>query len=122
METVSMYEQLKAWILLLPEVNESPHRFGGTEFQVGGIEFMHSHGPSYLDIRLSASDQARVLETGEAQRHQFAPQAGWVTFRMKSFDDLDRAKKIIRLAYENAKKNLEEVKARRSQSKVAGSS
>jgi Family of unknown function (DUF5519) len=118
MEKASSYQDLKAWILHLPEATESPHRFGGTEFQVGGIEFMHSHGPSFLDIRLSALDQARVLEAGEAQHHQFAPQAGWVSFRIKSTEDLDRAKKIIRLAYENAKKNLEEVKSRRSQSKL----
>ena len=118
MERVSSYEDLKAWILLLPEVNESPHRFGGTEFQVGGVEFMHSHGPSFVDIRLSASDQAKVLEAKDVQHHQFAPQAGWVSFRIKSSDDLDRAKKIIQLAYENAKRKLEEVKSRRSQSKL----
>jgi hypothetical protein len=112
----SSYEDLKAWILLLPEVKESPHRFGGTEYQVGGVEFMHSHGPSFLDIRLSLSDQAKVLEAGEADRHRFAPQAGWVSFRIKTSDDLDRAKKIIRLAYDHAKKNLEEVKSRRAQS------
>ena len=117
-ERVSNYEDLKAWILRLPEVKESGHRFGGTEFQVGGVEFMHSHGPSFLDIRLSSSDQARVLEAGEAQHHQFAPQAGWVSFRIKGPDDLDRAKKIIQLAYENAKKNLDDVRSRRSQTKL----
>ena len=118
MAALSDYADLKAWILELPEVKESPHRFGGTEFQVGGVEFMHSHGPSFLDIRLSLSDQARVLEAGEADHHRFAPQAGWVSFRIKSSNDLDNAKKIIRLAYENAKKNLEIVKTRRSQSKL----
>ena len=115
---VSSYDNLKAWILQLPEVKESPHRFGGTEFQVAGVEFMHSHGSSILDIRLSASDQARVLEAGEAQRHQFAPQAGWVSFRIKGPDDLDRAKRVIQMAYENAKKKLEDVKSRRSNSKL----
>ena len=118
MARVSSYEDLKSWILLLPEVKESPHRFGGTEFQVGGVEFMHSHGPSFLDIRLSPSDQAKVLEAGEAQHHQFAPQAGWVSLRIKNADDLDRAKKIIQLAYENARKNLEDVKSRRSQANL----
>ena len=45
MAAIPNYGDLKAWILELPEVKESPHRFGGTEFQVGGVEFMHSHGP-----------------------------------------------------------------------------
>jgi hypothetical protein len=60
-----IYESLKAWILQLPVVGEAPHRFGGAEFQVEGVEFMHSHGHSWLDIRLSREDQASVLKTGE---------------------------------------------------------
>jgi len=75
---------------------------------------MHSHGPSFLDIRLSLSDQASTLNAGEALRHRFAPQAGWVSLRLERLDDLDRAKKIITLAYHNAKLNLEEVQSRRS--------
>ncbi len=51
-----LFESLKAWILQLPGVTQAAHRFGGTEFQVEGLEFMHHHGPSFLDIRLSKSD------------------------------------------------------------------
>ena len=110
------FEDLRAWILKLSEVSESPHRFGGTEFKVGGIEFMHSHGHSWLDIRLSKEDQTSVLETGEALRHRFAPQAGWVSFKLDKREDLVNARKIIQLAYENAKKNLADVKSRRAKS------
>jgi hypothetical protein len=112
------FEDLRAWILKLSEVSESPHRFGGTEFQVGGIEFMHSHGPSLLDIRLSKEDQASVLKTGEALRHRFAPQAGWVSLRIDKPEDLVNSRNIIQLAYENAKKNFEDVKSRRAQSSL----
>jgi hypothetical protein len=73
-----LFENLKAWILQLPGVTQTAHRFGGTEFQVDGLEFMHHHGPSFLDIRLSKSDQATVLKSGTALAHRFAPQAGWV--------------------------------------------
>lgn len=112
-DKTATYENLRAWILQLPGVGEAPHRFGGTEFLVDGIGFMHSHGPSWLDIRLSKEDQARVLKTGEALRHQFAPQAGWVSFRIQKSEDLGDARKIIELAYENAKKNLEDIRSRR---------
>ena len=114
----STYESLRAWILQLPKVSEARHRFGGKEFQVDGVEFMHSHGPSWLDIRLSKEDQASALKTGEALAHRFAPQAGWVSFRITKSDDLVIAKKLIRLAYENARKNVEDVIARRTQSKL----
>jgi hypothetical protein len=77
---------------------------------------MHSHGHSWLDIRLSKEDQASVLKNREALPHRFAPQAGWVSFRLEKPEDLVNARRIIQLAYENAKKNLEDVKSRRVQS------
>jgi hypothetical protein len=72
-DKTTIFESLKTWILQLPGVGEAPHRFGGTEFQIEGIEFMHSHGHSWLDIRLSKLDQASVLKTREALPHRFAP-------------------------------------------------
>lgn len=97
-------QQLDEWILQLPNVTLAPHRFGGTEYRVQGREFMHSHGPAYLDIRLSMQDQARVLKEGRAETHRFAPQAGWVTFRIRSEADVEAAKELVRLAYENAER------------------
>jgi len=113
-----LFENLKTWILQLPDVTQAAHRFGGTEFQVDGLEFMHHHGPSFLDIRLSKSDQATVLKSGRALRHRFAPQAGWVSFRIEKLEDLEAAKRLVRLAYENARTSMEAHSARRSQMKL----
>lgn len=62
---------------------------------------MHFHGQTHLDIRLSKQDQSAILAAGEAERHMYAPSAGWVTLRIKSSEGIDRAKKIIQLAYNN---------------------
>jgi len=35
-----LFESLKTWILQLPGVIQAAHRFGGTEFQVEGLQFM----------------------------------------------------------------------------------
>ncbi len=91
----ALSKMLKVWILELPGVIQSPHRFGGTEFQVDGLEFMHSHGPSFLDIRLSKEDQAKALKDRTALPHRFAPQAGYVSFRIEKADDIEDAKKLI---------------------------
>ncbi len=109
----SAYESLRAWILQLPGVKEAPHRVGGVEFQVGGVEFMHSHGPSWLDIRLSKEDQTSVLKTGQALAHraQVHAQAGWVSIRIEKSHDLANASRVIQLAYENAKKNPGDLKS-----------
>ncbi len=101
-----MTESLQDWILQLPNVTKASHRFGGTEFQVHGLEFMHTHGPSYLDIRLSKEEQEKMLKNGKAEPHRFAPQAGWVTFRIRSESDAEIAKELIRLAYDNADKHM----------------
>src|SRR5438445_10703228 len=61
-----LFRSLMDWVLQLPNVTQAPHRMGGTEFRVHGLEFMHSHGPSFLDVRLSLEEQARVLREGKA--------------------------------------------------------
>jgi hypothetical protein len=65
---------------------------------------MHTHGTSHVDIRLSKEDQERMLKEGKAEPHRFAPQAGWVTFRIRSEKDAETAKELIPLAYDNAAK------------------
>jgi len=113
-DQTSIYESLRAWILQLPGVKEAPHRVGGVEFQVDGVEFMHSHGSSWLDIRLSKEDQASVLKTGQALPHraQVHSEAGWVSLRIEDSQDLKKAKRVIQLAYEKAEKNPEDLKPR----------
>jgi luciferase-like monooxygenase len=108
----SAYDRLKAWILQLPGVTEALHRLGGTEFRVNGVEFMHSHGPSWLDIQLSKEDQSSVLKAGQALRHraEVHEHAGWVSLRIESLKDLTSAKKVVELAYEYSKKNPQGVK------------
>jgi len=97
--TKAEFDTVKAWISDLADVTSGPHRFGGVEFKARGLEFMHFHGQTHLDIRLSKADQARVLAEGKAEKHLYAPEAGWVTFIIKSGEDIDKAKEIVRLAY-----------------------
>ena len=96
---------LREWLLQLPDVVEAPHSFGGTKYQVNGRQFMHNHGPRYLDIHLSREDQERVIREGKAERHRFTPaRAGWVTFHVRSDGDVETAKELITLAYIDARK------------------
>ncbi|HEV2120679.1 MAG TPA: luciferase family protein [Candidatus Bathyarchaeia archaeon] len=100
-----MTESLQNWTLQLPNVTKGLHRLGGIEFQVHGLEFMHTHGTLQLDIRLSKQDQERMLKEGKAEPHRFVHhEAGWVTFRIRSEEDSEKAKELIRLAYDNADK------------------
>ncbi len=101
-----LFESLETWVLELPQVTQAPHKLGGIEFRVHGRGFMHSHCPSLLDVRLSQSDQALVLSEGRAQRHRadVHHNEGWVTFRIVNEKDVEGAKELVRLAYDEAKK------------------
>ena len=112
-DTPSGLQLFRNWIENLPEVTKAPHRFGGVEFQVHGLEFMHFHGNTQMDVRLSKGDQAKILTEGKAERHQFAPEAGWVTVRIRSKKELDDAKEVVQLAYSRAKRIMENHLARR---------
>ena len=100
-----LFRSLMAWVLQLPDVTQAPHRIGGTEFRVHGLEFMHSHGPSFLDVRLSPKEQARVLREGKAEHHRadVHHQEGWVSFRIEGKESVERARELVQLAYDNAK-------------------
>jgi Family of unknown function (DUF5519) len=100
------FRSLVNWVLQLPRVTQVPHKLGGIEFRVNGRGFMHSHGSSLLDIRLSQDDQALVLSEGRAQHHraEVHHNEGWVSFRIENEKDVERAKELVRLAYDNAKK------------------
>jgi len=114
----SELQPLRDWIENLPGVTKALHRFGGVEFQVHGLEFMHSHGDNYFDVHLSKEDQAKILSESKAERHQFAPEAGWVTVRIRSENDLANAKEVIQLAYSRAKSIMESHLARREANNI----
>jgi len=115
--TKAEFDTLKAWIADLPDVTSGPHRFGGIEFKVHELEFMHFHGQTHLDIRLPMSDQARVLVEGKAEKHAYAPQAGWVTVRIKSNEDIDKVKEIVLLAHNLALNVMEQHQTKRNTAK-----
>lgn len=105
-------QTFREWIESLPGVTNAPHRFGGVELQVHGLEFMHFHGETHLDVHLTKEDQTRMLSEKKAEHHQFAPQAGWVTIRIRSDKDLENAREVVQLAYSRAKKIMESHLAR----------
>ena len=112
---------LRDWIENLPAVTKAPHRFGGIEFQVHGLEFMHFHGETHLDIRLSKEDQTKVLSERKAEHHQFALEAGWVTIRIRSDKDAGNARQVVQLAYLRAKKIMEDHMSRRRAGNIPNS-
>src|SRR5437870_12544982 len=105
----ALFRSLMDWVLQLPNVTQAPHRMGGTEFRVHGQEFMHSHGPSFLDVRLSLKEQARVVREVKGQRHgaDVHHHEGWVSFRFEAKESVDCATELVLLTHEDAKRTSE---------------
>jgi Family of unknown function (DUF5519) len=77
---LSLKEQLSTFIRSLPNA-ELKHDDPMSEeaYFYGFRNFVHFHGSRHIDIRLSKLQQEEALRTHMALRHQYAPQAGWVS-------------------------------------------
>ncbi len=76
-----------------------PHRFGGTEFSFGSAEIGHIHPDGILDIPMTRAIRDVLLEKGLAEQHRWLPDSGWVTFHVRSENDLKHGLWLARLCY-----------------------
>jgi len=86
---------VSAW----PNVSVHPHRFGGREFLFGSTEVGHIHIGGIVDIPFPGSVRDALLAEGLAEEHHWVPNSGWITFRMRSEEDLTHALWLVRLSY-----------------------
>ena len=95
-----LHQELRQGILNLPGVTERQNAgIHEDAFFVGRIMFMHIHGHGHCDIRLSKTDQERVLAEGKARPHRWAPEKGYVTLIVNDEADLDAAMELIRMSH-----------------------
>jgi hypothetical protein len=88
-------EEVSAW----SNVSVHPHRFGGREFCLGSAEVGHAHENGIVDIPFPRSIHDALLAENLAERHHWVPNSGWITFRLRSEDDLSHAIWLMRLSY-----------------------
>ena len=96
-----LHQELRQRILNLSGVTERQNAgIHEDAFFVGRRMFMHIHGRGHCDIRLSKSDQERVLAEGKARPHRWAPEAGYVTLIVDDEVDLQPAMDLIRMSHQ----------------------
>jgi hypothetical protein len=88
-------DELSTW----PGISVHPHRFGGREFRLGRAEVGHVHTGGIADIPFTRAVHDVLLAEGLAQEHRWVPDSGWVTFRMRTEQDLEHAFWLFRLSY-----------------------
>lgn len=91
----TLEEVVSGW----PRISVHPHRFGGREFLFGGAEVGHVHANGMVDIPFTRPVHDVLLAEGLAEPHRWVPNSGWITFRIRSEKDIDRALWLMRLSY-----------------------
>jgi hypothetical protein len=93
-------DRIRAEVGSWPDVTVVPHRFGGVEFRVGRRELGHLHGGHLADLPFPRRIRDELITAGRADPHHVLPDTGWVSFRIRSGDDVDRAIALFRLNYD----------------------
>lgn len=97
---LTLQEEIRSFIRSLPNVELKHDPMSEEAYFYGLRNFAHFHGPRYIDIRLSKSQQ-EALRTHVALHHQYAPQAGWVSCVVEIVEQAENTKLLIRQAYDN---------------------
>jgi luciferase-like monooxygenase len=93
------FEALEQEVSSWPNVSVHPHRFGGRKFRFGSAEIGHIHPGVVVDMPFPRSVRDALLADGLAEEHHWVPNSGWITFRIRSNQDLKHAFWLKRLSY-----------------------
>jgi Family of unknown function (DUF5519) len=91
-------EKLEAEVSVWPNISVHPHRFGGREFRFQDAELGHTHQGGVIDIPFPRLVRDALLAEGLAEEHPWVPNSGWVSFRIRSGQDLKHALWLLRLS------------------------
>ena len=92
-------KKLEETVASWPRISVHPHRFGGCEFRFANAEVGHVHYRGIVDIPFPRSVRDALLTEGLAEEHRWVPNSGWITFRVRSDEDLLHAVWLMRLSY-----------------------
>jgi len=96
----TIQDELTSW----PGVTAHPHQFGAVEYRIGHREIGHVHGNRFVDIPFPTRIRDELVTSGRASPHHVLPNTGWVTFHIRSSDDVSAASELLRLNYERLAK------------------
>jgi len=96
---MNYFDTLENEISSWSNVSIHSYRFGGKEFRFGSAEIGHIHPGGVVDIPFPRSVRDALLTDGLAEEHHWVPNSGWITFRVRSEQDLKHALWLMRLSY-----------------------
>lgn len=95
MQLENLQQQIGSW----NGIGQSPHRFGGVEFDLAGREVGHVHRNGMVDIPFNTAIRNQLIAEGKAEPHHLLHDTGWITFYIRSDADVQTALWLFQLAY-----------------------
>lgn len=91
--------KLNQWIKTLDNVQTKYHKYGGIEFTINSKEICHIHGDGLVDVKLNHSLKKEFLFKERVEPHHEHPKSNMISYQLKSNNNLELIKEIIRNAY-----------------------
>jgi Family of unknown function (DUF5519) len=95
-------EKIDAALQSWSGISSQPHRFGGTQYNLGRREIGHVHGDTLVDIPFPKKVRNELVAAGRAEPHHILPESGWVSIFLRQASDVDRAIELLHLSFEIA--------------------
>ncbi len=95
----TLLERLEKEVSGWPNVSVHPHRFSAREFRFHRAEVGHVHMGGIVDIPFPRPIRDALLDEGLAEEHRWVPNSGWITFCVRTEQDLEHALWLLRLSY-----------------------
>ena len=80
-------------------VSVQPHRFGGLEYGLSGIELGHVHGDRLLDVPFTKKVRDLLITAGLAAEHHILKDSGWISFYLETQEDTAHALWLLKMSY-----------------------
>jgi len=81
----------------LPGVTVESHHGGMIFFHVGRREIGHLHGEQLVDLPFPVRIREKLVAEGKADLHYLHPKTGWVSYYIRSENDIDAIVDLFRL-------------------------
>jgi hypothetical protein len=83
-----------------PDVRVDVYGGGMVFFHVGRREIGHLHGDRLADLPVPVRIREQLVASGKASVHYLHPKTGWISYYIKSEQDVGSVVELFRLNYE----------------------
>ncbi|HXX69109.1 MAG TPA: luciferase family protein [Polyangiaceae bacterium] len=91
-----LVEDVREW----PHLHERKEDYGAVGWSLAKGTIGHVHvGSGVVDVLFTRAIRDQLLREHLAEQHRYQPNSGWVTWRLKTGRDFDRARWLLRLSY-----------------------